>query len=599
MKEINKLFDLYSGNENFCLPQHDYLFTSLVRKSAKYLQAHESMVAMGLLGALSCAAQGGYDVARPSGEKNLPVSLYLLTIADPSERKTSVEEYFFEVLRTFEQEKLDRYNDDIGVHEAAYKLWKLKKKGVEKAYEKALKDGDKNCEEKYEAELIRLLSAEPDPPINPRFIYDDTTPEALLESMHNNRPLACLVTSEANSVLNGRALTALHHINNLWGKSGAKVDRTSKPSFSLGKNARLTLALMTQGSVVEHFIDSKGEKAKGTGFMSRMLVCTPPRLSGTRSYSLDDEVSRPEVYDVYRERILKLLKQTDAVWGSKSTEDPVEPELLEFNEYAKKQWRDYAKQIEERQRVDGIYYFASDHAGKIMENTTRIAALLHLLEREGVERHINERTLEAAYHLVLQLSANYMTCFTPKPDIIKRVDRFVQYVFKSTEHDDLSQGYRIDREDILRKGPIELRRASELDKVIRILDKMAHIEWLDKTNYRSLMVLPLSTPQIKNGYGFIVDSLPPFQRLRKLTGLSPGSKISQKFFLYSDDEDEKKKEDFLIDRLLDNHAEHKYRVDQRDMHSAREFSEIGTKLEQEVVSKNSENIKRWVQEFTG
>lgn len=608
MKSIESLFEIHSSSGDFALPEHECLYKEIVQKSAKYLQAHESMVAMGLLGALSCAAQGAYDVERPSGEKNLPVSLYLLTIADPSERKTSVEDYFFEVLRTFEQEKISNYNQGCTAYEIDLKVWNLERKLAEKYFgNKRLKEDHAAVDGCNESSLHELYKREPKPPVNPRFIYDDTTPEALLENMYRNRPLACLVTSEANSVLNGRALTAMHHLNNLWSRSGARVDRLSKPSFFLDKNARLTLALMTQRSVVDQFIETKGEKARGTGFLSRMLVCSPPRLSGTRSYSLDDEIKRPDEYEKYQYRILQLARQADELWCSKTGANTVTPKALKFNDYAKKKWREIAKQIEDMQRVDGLYYFATDHAGKIMENTTRVAALIHLLESDETE--ISEKTLETAHHIVMQLSASYMLYFCPKPEVIQKVDKLVQYVFKTRWMKDGVEYLDIDRRDILRNGPSDLRKASELDKAISILRKMGHIEETSSAPSCNayLTVLPRIEPKIKNGYGFLVESLPPFQRLRDMskhnankmpTSFDP---VKSRYFLFSEDKQEREQEERLFERIshISSWLNELRQNNQYDRREHLEQDRSNNILRQDLASKRTKNIDAWVREFTG
>lgn len=218
----------------------------------------------------------------------------------------------------------------------------------------------------------------------------------------------------------------------------------------------------------------------------------------------------------------------------------------------KKQWREIAKQIEDMQRVDGLYYFATDHAGKIMENTTRVAALMHLLE--GDETEISEKTLATAHHIVMQFSASYMLYFSPKPEVIQKVDKLVQYVFKTKWGAGGTEYLDIDRKDIFRNGPSDLRKASELDNAIRILSKMKHIRSTGRGSLNSscLTVLPQDEPEIKNGYGFLVESLPPFQRLRDMRGFyenkmpHPFDPVKPKYFLFSEDKQEREAEEDLF-----------------------------------------------------
>ena len=267
----------------------------------------------------------------------------------------------------------------------------------------------------------------------------------------------------------------------------------------------------------------------------------------------------------------------------------------------KKQWREIAKQIEDMQRVDGLYYFATDHAGKIMENTTRVAALMHLLE--GDETEISEKTLATAHHIVMQFSASYMLYFSPKPEVIQKVDKLVQYVFKTKWGAGGTEYLDIDRKDILRNGPSDLRKASELDNAIRILSKMKHIRSTGRGSLNSscLTVLPQDEPEIKNGYGFLVESLPPFQRLRDMRGFyenkmpRPFDPVKPKYFLFSEDKQEREAEEDLFKYILSTSSWN----NEYDRRTHYQHDNLNDDARKKLASKREKNIDAWVREFTG
>ena len=77
------------------------LFESMSREVAQHVEVAPEMARTTALGAMAMACQGGIDVAYPNGHV-VPVSLYLLTIANSGERKTALEAWFFKPIRDFQ-----------------------------------------------------------------------------------------------------------------------------------------------------------------------------------------------------------------------------------------------------------------------------------------------------------------------------------------------------------------------------------------------------------------------------------------------------------------------------------------------------------------
>lgn len=497
--ELAWLFDPGSNTLDLALEHNENLYAQLAQKTAEYLDVPVAMTATAILGALSCAAQGAYVVKRPGGHTH-PVSLYLLTLAEPNMRKTTVDDLFFEIPRAFEREQLEKHKQASTQIKQAYQIWKIKAKEQEKVFQKALRDQvSTEALDDAEAILQQILSEEPQSHVQPSFLYDSITPEALVERLGRYLPIATLSSSEASSVLNSRQLQSLHLYNNLWSGSDVKHDRLSTGQMNITEG-RLTLTLMTQPVVAKEFMKKKGELALGTGFLSRLLVSVPPNNIGERNLRITSE--KPKELETFNQRIRSLLEESlEAILSSERR-----PKELIFSHNAQNEWRELAQTIEEMQRPNGLYQFATGHAGKLMENISRVSAVMHLLENPN-SIEIQEETLTLARQLVLQLSKDYLGYFTPKPELIKQTESLILYLFK---HKDVDSNFTIklyDRNDILKMGPGSLRNAEALDRVFDFLSQTGYLE----STYDGyvLHLIPQQNSPLKNGLGFMIDPLPP------------------------------------------------------------------------------------------
>lgn len=505
------------------LPNH--VFVRLVNETASYLQVSRSMVATHLLGMLACAAQGAYEVEFPAN-KSSPLSLYTLTLADPSEGKSALEEFLNEPVHAFEKKLLKRFVQDMNVYKKKHSLWLLRYKELEKKLKKAYREVEtQEPLERLEEEFLALQDEEPQQPKEPRFLYDDITSEALLDQLEQNLPIATLTTSEATSVLNGRATASFSFLNALWSGSPAKQNRITRPGVDLN-DARLTLALLTQPSAMDAFLKKRGEMARGTGFLSRFLLCIPPRMSGYREYT--QPRAKPQDSTYYANRIDQLLQASiDNIQQSEQDALKPEPEegqisepkealpseeptqarfkKLTFSANARIQLNAMIDACEKRLRPDEIYYFASDHGGKLANNIARVAGLIHLFSSEGLE--IQDRSLYLAIHLVMDLSRHYMNAFVGKPALIQDAERFVRHVFYNytafTCGKETFTG--ICRTKMMQHGHFKADTLAAVENLLGMLGYLSR-----SRGHYTLHLLPQKESALKNGYSFLIELLPHY-----------------------------------------------------------------------------------------
>ncbi|WP_178863479.1 YfjI family protein [Thiomicrorhabdus cannonii] len=512
------------------------LFESAVLEAMEELQVTREMAVTVALGAMATSCQGLVDIIQPTGNR-VNASLMLLTIAESGERKTTVEKQFFNSLRKLQKEALTEYEEQRPLYEADYEAWGHKNSAIVSLLKQTVKkDGEVAVVEKMYVDHQRSQPIEP-PYL--KFIYEDSTPQALIEMMHSHSRNACLLSSEANSIFNGRVFGELNLINSLWDGGEVIVDRVSKEGFHL-YDARLTLCLMTQSNVIERFLNKRGEEARGMGFLARFLVVKPPAKAGYRNYKNLSDLPHLDAFNV---RAQSLMRDS---WRCEQRR--AERKEIRFSATAAEFWRQCGQKIEAEMRENGVYEYYKDHGSKLLDNISRVAAVIQYFE--GKSSDIEKDTLSFAYNICMRYSKHFLTHLAGDPEVVKGANLLVYHLIKlaiSAETDkrknylrspiyfdfngkSYTSGYscKFDKTDIKRDGPNQLRESAIFYRVIDFLKKLGHVE-IDNSHgsyirYIFSQVVPLEgnpyatvrhesyvhTPELKNGHEYTVKSLPLF-----------------------------------------------------------------------------------------
>ncbi len=104
------------------------------------------MIASSMLGALSLAIQSKVDVCRMDGLTG-PCSLFVLTIAESGERKTTIDKLFTKPIRDFEASQAIAMKPELEKYRAEKAAWIEKRKGILLAIRANAKQGEKADEQ--------------------------------------------------------------------------------------------------------------------------------------------------------------------------------------------------------------------------------------------------------------------------------------------------------------------------------------------------------------------------------------------------------------------------------------------------------------------
>jgi len=564
-----------------------WLLTSAIIEASDQVQVDPSMATFAALAAISSACQGLIDIELPPGH-TAPASLMVLVIAESGERKTSLEKLFFNSIRRKQSDlheqfltKLDQF--DIDKREHAEKV-RVAKQLLNMATKERLRDPDatplpENDEEEddkqeegqsqaeedtsqeekgqdnqspasppakskespkdKEARLAKcyreFLKATPTKPKEPKFLYEDVTPAALLNGIAAHNKNASLVSTEANKFFRGHVVNDLSTLNAFWDGQEMPVDRASSESFKI-TNARLTLLLMAQGVTLDQFMDKRGEEARGIGFFARLLVAKPQSMAGYRRPT--QKKDRPSLA-AFNDRLSKCLDdQYEAEMDNQARQ------VMRFNAQAAALWEELAEGIERQMAPGGIFEFHPDYGSKLMDNISRIAGLIHYFEHfnsrdETCRLTISKKSLMAAYELGEYCSTHYLKYLAGVPGVVLVAEDLVNQItdfhkknqnkFSNAPQEYNVEGLRIragfqtyfNRSDVTRSGTKTLRDEEPFRRALFLLVQLGHV----KTNQERD---PLSAgkpylfceaiihtnennmPALRNGHTIEVRNLPRF-----------------------------------------------------------------------------------------
>jgi len=341
-----------------------------------FVKAPVPLVAASAISALSLAIQAHYDVERASALYS-PTGLFLLTIADSGERKSTCDRFFTRAIIDYEDAQADAAKPAINNYNADADSWEAKRGGIKDKIRSDAKSGKTTGSQ--EAELRDLEHNKPEPPRIPRLMYADATPEALAYSLAKQWPSGGVVSAEAGIVFGSHGMGKdsvvrnLATLNQLWDGANLKIDRKTSESFTV-RGARLTVALQVQTETLNNFFEKFGTLARGTGFLARFLVSWPESTQGYRPFTEAPE-SWPQLA-AFNRQITEILNISAPI----SEDGALTPQMLTLTPEAKAAWIEFHDGIEIQLSSGGILFDVRDVASKIADNATRLAALFQVFE---------------------------------------------------------------------------------------------------------------------------------------------------------------------------------------------------------------------------
>jgi putative DNA primase/helicase len=450
-----------------------------------FAKAPIPLVASSAIAALSLAIQAHADVQRAERLSG-PTSLFLLSIAESGERKSTCDVFFTTAIREYEAQQAEAAKPLLEKYRAASEAWDARHAGIKEKVRRLAKDGKPTSE--YEKALQDLEHERPTAPHVARLLYTDATPEALAWGLARQWPSGGVVSAEAGIVFGAHGMGKdsimrnLALLNQLWDGATVNVDRRKEGGSFAVRGARLTVALQIQEATLRSFFDRSGGLARGTGFFARFLVAWPESTQGFRPFT-EPPSSWPNL-ESFNQRIEAILNQPAPI----AQDGALSPVLLSLAPDAKAAWVTFHDAIEAELRSGGELYDVRDVASKSADNAARLATLFQVYGSQ-VGSAVGLAAFESASRIVawhLNESRRFFGEIA-LPDELAGAVRLDAWLIEYCRRE---RTRLVPIKKLQQFGPSGLREKAALEPALRELEELGRARLVQEGRRRTIKVNP-------------------------------------------------------------------------------------------------------------
>ncbi|WNN47693.1 YfjI family protein [Siccibacter colletis] len=409
-----------------------------------------------LLGIMAFACQDKFDIQLKNGKTF--TSLYLQFLAKSGSRKSTVFRLLMEEIFRLEKELKENFMLKEKVYDQKYASWEVELKEYKKQYSKAIRQ--KNDVTEVLKALEECQRRKPVVPAKKYLTKNDSTSEGLRKVLAQGSPSLMLGSDEAGGVFDSSLFRDISVLNSLWGEGRISDSRASRDSYDVD-DVRLTILLLLQPAIFNDFLSKQGKKLRNSGFLARLLLidleqipelCDIPDIC-----SWSDEPGLDGFFSI----LVKHLQ--DGIQRRENNEERI---CITLSEEAKALWETQNKRIRELMQLGGELYHYDDFGSRIMEQATRIAAVMQMFITPDSPIITRNTFLSAA-----KISEWCITHLILKVDSTRKPSEKEKLLFWLEEHVISNKSYDFRRHTIRRDGPYSLRNIERLIPVLNELEK--------------------------------------------------------------------------------------------------------------------------------
>jgi hypothetical protein len=381
------------------------VFSRMVEGVARATETPVELPLLLGLATLATACQKRF-IIQPEQGYSEPLNLWTLTLLDPGNRKSSVQQYLAKPLMEYERERAREMEPWITEAKTKQRNWEARIQALRNQYAKA-KPG--NLAE-IERELTELESNPVEVPRKEQIWTQDVTPERLGTIMAENNEGAAILSAEGGVFENigGRYNGNIPNLDIfLQSHSGdpARVDRGSRECVYM-ENPALTMGLSAQPGIFVGL--SRHKSFRLLGLWARFLFAVPISPLGYRK--LETIPINQSVKDAFHNCVKTLLSispQADEYGNS-------QPFILTLSPEAYQEWKSFSLGVERELADGGEFEHIRDWAGKLPGQAARIAGIFHCVEnvnKQPWKHPVSVSTMRMALNLAAVLSRHALVVF--------------------------------------------------------------------------------------------------------------------------------------------------------------------------------------------
>ncbi len=371
---------------------------SYVTELATSTQTPVDLPAMISLSALATALAKRARISL-SDDWTEPLNLFSAVVLPPGSRKSAVFAAVTAPVEEFEQEEAMRSEPQRREALDAYDVAQARLKRAKEAAAKAKEDKRDRAIDDVKRLSNQLAAMKVPAPF--RLLADDCTPEKLSTLLRDHDGRMALLSPEGGvfELMAGRYSDAPNLEVYLKGHAGddLRVDRVNRPPEFV-KRPALTIGLAIQPDVLQGLKDKPG--FRGRGLLGRFLYALPRNTVGSRD--VEPPPLSPMARAIHGREFRALLALPDG------------ENIVRLSPEAKKEHRDFMRELEPRLGAAGDLAVITDWAAKLSGAVGRIAGLLHLAEirtEEAFNQRVSAETMKRALsigrYLVLHAQAAF------------------------------------------------------------------------------------------------------------------------------------------------------------------------------------------------
>ena len=341
---------------------------------ATVTEAPPAICAGSVLAASALAAQGLRDV-ETLGEPR-PVSLFLLTVAESGERKSTAYGLAMKGVRAFEDSLRPEYEENRQSYRREKEIWGKRHAAI-------LKHAD--SEPAATRADLDNLGPEPEPPLRPWIVTGSATVEGIVKHLPDLRASLGIMTDEGGLMLGGHSMKSETKLNTLatftamW--DGSTLDRwRAGDGIASYAGRRFSAHLMIQPSAVEEFLSDP--LTNGHGLLARFLTCRPASHIGHRLRLTKDAGAMAEV-DRFAGKVEASLARPMELAEERRNE--LAPPVLTLADDARTVLTEFARSMETAQGTGEVFEDARAFASKAAEHAARLSAVMTLFDDPEAE----------------------------------------------------------------------------------------------------------------------------------------------------------------------------------------------------------------------
>lgn len=404
-------------------------------------QAPPALCAQAVLCAMNTAVSSWGQVEAIHGG-GMPLSLYLITVAQSGERKTAVGDAAQRGIVVFQRELAETLD----------------------AARKATADQE-------EAEL--LPSAD--------IIVNEPTMEGLLRTMSRGPGFTCLSNDDAASFFGSHAMSkekkqkTTATISQLW--SGTRVYSPRADGRDAGvEGVPLSMSLMFQPYLNTQVFGDR--EMVEQGFLARVLPCYPKSTMGTRFFRECPVDAEQRILE-FANRVFNTLQEVQVLRQMRETPtDRFAPRLplLRLSKAARRVLIDFHDEIEVQLAPGGKLEKVRGFAGRATENATRLAGVVALFDDINAQEVPKDAAISASELMRFYIAefANLLSLAKSQKDESAAGELGAwmarQYGAGGLGHD----------KEISQFGPPAFRKKGDRQEALRVLREHGWIEMLPK-----------------------------------------------------------------------------------------------------------------------